>query len=46
MAGHNGKNVATLYFGKMTAKFRKILREVAGFVAAPPARKALKALMR
>jgi len=36
MAGHNGKNVATLLYGKMTAEFQKILREVAGFGAAPP----------
>jgi hypothetical protein len=46
MVGHNGKNVATLLYGKMTAKFREILREVADFGAAPPAREALTELKR
>jgi hypothetical protein len=42
--GRKGNHLATLLFGKMTAKFRKILRKIAAFGTASPAREALQAL--
>jgi hypothetical protein len=42
--GIKASHLATLLFGKMTAKFRKILRKVAVSGTASPAREALQAL--